>query len=226
VLRWFYKVHKWVGVSVGAVLLMWIVTGVLLSAGEGRGQGRAAPPDYARATVSPAAAVAAATTGDSGLRGIRAVELDRLGDRVIYRVKGAPRGTALIDATTGVRIVISESLARELAQRAVPGGTIESAELIRANDRGYPGSLPAWRVRFADADATWFHLGLQDGLVNISTTTSRTSSTLHGLHTFGSLTALHIERRHIRLLLIGASLVALAVVVTGYVLSLPRRRGA
>lgn len=225
-LRWFYKVHKWVGVSVGVVLLMWIVTGVLLSVGEGRGQSRPAPPDYARATLSPAAAVAAASTGDSGLRAIRVVELDRLGDRVIYRVKGAPRGTALIDATTGERIVVGESLARELAQRAVPGGTIESAELIHANDRGYAGSLPAWRVRFADADATWFQLSAQDGLINISTTTSRTSSTVHGLHTFGSLTALRIERRHIRLLLIGASLVALAVVVTGYVLSLPRRRGA
>lgn len=223
-LRWFYKVHKWVGVAIGAVLLMWIVTGVLLSAGEGRGAGRADPPDYGKATVAPAAAAAAATAGDSGLRGIRTIELDRLGDRVIYRVKGSPRGTALIDAATGARIVITESLARELAQRTVPGGTISSAELIRANDRGYPGSLPAWRVRFADGEATWFHVGAQDGLISISTTTSRTSSTLHGLHTFGSLTALHIERRHIRLLLIGASLVALAVVVTGYVLSLPRRR--
>jgi Na+-transporting NADH:ubiquinone oxidoreductase subunit F len=226
VLRWFYKVHKWVGVAVGVVLLMWIVTGVLLSTGEGRGQGRADPPDYGKATIAPAAAVTAATSGDSGLRGVRVVELDRLGDRVIYRVKGSPRGTALIDAGTGERIVITEPLARALAQRAVPGGAIESAELIRANDRGYPGSLPAWRVRFGDAEATWFHVSSQDGLITISTTTSRTSSTLHGLHTFGSLTALRIERRHIRLLLIGASLVALAVVVTGYVLSLPRRRGA
>ncbi len=226
VLRWFYKVHKWVGVAVGVVLLMWIVTGVLLSAGEGRGKDRGAPPDYGMATVAPAAAVAAATRGDSGLHAIRGVELDRLGDRVIYRVKGSPRGTALIDAGTAERIVITESLARALAQSAVPGSPIVSAELIRANDRGYPGSLPAWRVRFGDEGATWFHVGTQDGLINISTTTSRTSSTLHGLHTFGSLTALHIERRHIRLLLIGASLVALAVVVTGYVLSLPRRRRA
>lgn len=223
-LRWFYKVHKWVGVTIGVVLLMWIVTGVLLSAAEGRGKGRADPPDYGKAVVAPSAAVAAATGGDSGLRGVRAVELDRLGDRVIYRVRGSPRGTVLIDAGTGERIVVTESLARALAQGAVPGGAIVSAGLIRANDRGYPGSLPAWRVTFGDAEATWFHVSTQDGLINISTTASRTSSTLHGLHTFGSLTALHIERRHIRLLLIGASLVALAVVLTGYVLSLPRRR--
>lgn len=223
-IRWFYKVHKWVGVGIGAFLLMWIVTGVLLSAGEGRGQARPTAADFSRATLSPASAVAAAAAGDSGLHAIRAVELDRLGDRVIYRVRGTPRGIALIDAATGERIVIDEALARDLAQRAQPAGTIAAAELIRANDRGYPGSLPAWRVRFADGEATWFHVGVQDGLINVSTTASRTSSTLHGLHTFGSLTALHIERRHIRLLLIGASLVALAVVATGYVLSLPRRR--
>lgn len=225
-LRLFYKVHKWVGVAVGVVLLMWIVTGVLLSAGEGRGQGRATPPDYSRATVSPAAAVTAASTGDGGLTAVRSVELDRLGDRLIYRVKGTPRGVALIDAGTGERVVIDESLARALAQQAVPKGAIASAELIRANDRGYPGSLPAWRVTFGDAEATWFHVGAQDGLVNVSTSASRISSTLHGLHTFGSLTALHIERRHIRLLLIAASVVALTVVATGYVLSLPRRRRA
>jgi hypothetical protein len=226
VLRIFYKVHKWVGVAVGVVLLMWIVTGVLLSASEGRGKGRAAAPDYSRATVSPASAVMAASAGDSGLRDVRAIELDRLGDRVIYRVKGTPRGIALIDAATGERFTIDEPLARELAQRALPQGSVASAELIRANDRGYPGSLPAWRVKFGDAEATWFHLGVLDGIASISTTGSRTSSTLHGLHTFGSLTALHIERRHIRLLLIAASLVALAVVATGYILSLPRRRRA
>jgi hypothetical protein len=108
----------------------------------------------------------------------------------------------------------------------MPGAAVESAELIHRKDRGYAGSLPAWRVRFADGDATWFQVGVQDGRVLLSTTASRRSSTLIGLHTFGSLTALHLERAQTRLLLIGASAIAIVGVLTGYILSLPRRRRA
>jgi len=227
VLRWIYRVHKWVGVGIGLVLIMWIVTGVLLSTAEGRGAGRGAPPPaYASATIAPAQAVAEATSGDSALAGVRSVELDRLGDRVIYRVTGAPRGTVLIDGTTGQRIAITDRLAATLGAQAVPGVQVESTELIHRNDRGYSGSLPAWRVKFGDAEGTWFQVGVPDGVELISTAASRRSSTLHGLHTFASLKALHLERRQIRLLLIGASAVAAAGVLTGYILSLPRRRRA
>ena len=57
-LRLFYKVHKWVGIGIGVIFLMWIVTGILIAGGDtpkGPGDG---PPDFSRATVAPAAALA------------------------------------------------------------------------------------------------------------------------------------------------------------------------
>jgi hypothetical protein len=225
-LRWVYKVHKWVGVAVGVVLLMWIVTGVLLSAGEGMVNPRKEPPDYAKATVSPAAALALAAAGDTANIGRATLELDQVGARAVYRVSIPSRGATLIDAANGERVTITDSIARALAARAVPGEAIQSVALVRNRERGYSGSLPAWKAAFGDAEGTWLYVGAQDGRIGISTAVSRTSRVVGGLHTFGSLSALHIARRHIRLLLIGASVVALAVVLTGYLLSLPRRRRA
>ncbi len=221
-LRLFYKVHKWVGIGIGLFLLMWIVTGMLLGGGEGRPRDGAAP-DYSRAVVSPADAQALAASGDSGLREIRSVELDRLGSRVFYRVRGAG-GTMLVDAAQPQRLEVTEALAREVAAGMFPQGTIEGVELLKRHDRGYPnGALPAYRVRFGDRAGTLVHLSVRDGLLAVSNKDLQLNGTLHGLHTFASLRSLGLSRVPIRRLLIVASLIALVVVITGYYMSLPRR---
>ncbi len=224
-LRWFYRIHKWIGIGVGVFLLMWIVTGMLLSGGEGRPSPARPLPDFHAAIISPAQAVLAATTGDSALGGVKALEIDRLGERVVYRVVGAPRGIALVDAASGQRIRVTDSLARALAQGQMPGATIRGVEMLSTHDRGYPGGrLPVWRVSLEDPEGTSIQVGVADGVVSRSTTGSRLSSTLHGLHTFGSLQVLRLERPAIRRWLMAVSLVALVSVLTGYYLALPRRR--
>lgn len=221
-LRLFYKVHKWVGIGIGLFLLMWIVTGMLLGGGEGRPRDGVAP-DYARAVVSPAAALEVATAGDSGLREVRGVELDRIGSHLLYRVRGAG-GTVLVDAAEPRRLEVTEALAREVAAGMFPQGTIETVELLKRHDRGYPnGALPAYRVRFGDRARTLVHLSLRDGLVAVSNKDLQLNGTLHGLHTFASLRAFGLSRVPIRRLLNVASLISLVVVVTGYYMSLPRR---
>ncbi|MBK6424066.1 MAG: PepSY domain-containing protein [Gemmatimonadetes bacterium] len=221
-LRLFYKVHKWVGIGIGLFLLMWIVTGMLLGGGEGRPRDGAAP-DYSRAVVSPADAQALAASGDSALREIRAVELDRIGSHLLYRVRGTG-GTVLVDAEQPQRLEVTEALAREVATGMFPQGSIEGVELLTRHDRGYPnGALPAYRVRFADRAETLVHLSVRDGMLAVSNKDLRLNGTLHGLHTFASLRALGLARVPIRRLLIVASLISLVVVVTGYYMSLPRR---
>jgi len=221
VTRLFYKVHKWIGVGIGLILLMWIVTGVLLGGGGG---GRAPEvPDYSRATVSPAAAQAAAAVGDSGIAEVRGLTLDAVAGRVVYRING-PRGrTALIDAATGDRVAVGEPLAREVAAALAPGVAVRGVVLLRANDRGYPrGSLPVWRVMLDDPAESWVHLA-SDGSTTSNTRVQRGKAVLHDLHTFAALQTLHFGRRSIRVLFVLASVVSIALVITGYYLSLPRR---
>lgn len=221
--RLIFKVHKWVGIGIGVILLMWIVTGVLLAGGDTPRASDDAPPDFGRATVAPAAALALATSGDSALTGVRSVEFQQLGSHFIYRIRGKGR-TVVVDAERGERLVMDEALARRVAVEAVPGATIRSAELIRAHDRGYgSGSLPAWRVTLDDEAGTLVHLSVRDGVLGTSTGAKRMHLTMHNLHTFATLKVLGLPRGPVRWLLILASVISLVGVVTGYFMSLPKR---
>lgn len=220
-IRLFYKVHKWVGVGVGLILLMWIVTGMLIGGGGG---GRPAePPDYSRATVSPATAVAVAARSDSALGAARGVALEQIAGRLVYRVSAARGRAALVDAATGEPVVIGEGLAREIAASLAPGAAIGEVRRLEGHDGGFPrGALPAWRVVLADPAGTWVHLS-RDGLGSSNTREQRRKAVYHDLHTFATLQQVQLDRRTIRVLFLVASVISIAVVVTGYYLSLPRR---
>ena len=221
--RLIFKVHKWVGIGIGVILLLWIVTGVLIAGGDTPKASGDAPPDFGRATVAPAAALALATSGDSALTGVRTVEFERLGPHFIYRIRGKGR-TVVVDAERGERLVMDEALARRLAAETVPGATIRSAGLIRAHDRGYGnGSLPAWRVTLDDAAGTLVHLSVRDAVLSSSTGSRRMHLTMHNLHTFATLKVLGLARGPIRWLLVLASVISLVAVVTGYFMTLPKR---
>lgn len=220
-IRWFYKVHKWVGVGIGLILLMWIVTGMLIGGGGG---GRPAePPDYSRATVSPATAVAVAAQSDSALGAARSVALEQIAGRLVYRVSAARGRAALVDAATGEPVAIGEELAREIAATLAPGAPISDVRRLEGHDGGFPrGALPAWRVALADQAGTWVHLA-RDGVASSNTREQRRKAVYHDLHTFATLQQVHLDRPTIRILFLVASVISLAVVVTGYYLSLPRR---
>lgn len=220
--RLFYKVHKWIGVGIGLIMLMWIVTGVLIGGGGG---GRRAPvtPDYAGATVSPSAALAAAALGDNGITEARAVTLEVVAGRLAYRISDPKGRTALVDAGTGARIEICESLAREAAAVLAPQAGVREVVRLGGHDRGYPrGGLPAWRVILEDPEESWLHLS-SDATTSTNTRAQRSKSTLHDLHTFAALQGLHLGKQGIRILLVLASVISVALVVTGYYLSLPKR---
>ncbi len=220
-LRWFYKVHKWVGVGIGLVLLMWIVTGMLLGGGEGRPR-EAGPPDFSRAVVAPAAAAALAQAGDSALATVRGVELAQLGGALFYRVRGEG-GTVLVNAERPERFIVSDSLARGVAQAMFPEGSVQGVELLRRHDAAYPaGALPAWRVSFGDRRGTQVHVALRDGQLSVSNGDLRLNRTLHDLHTFAAFRVTGLGRVPTRRLLTAASAIALVVVLTGYYMSLPR----
>ncbi len=220
-IRLFYKVHKWIGVGIGLILLMWIVTGMLLGGGGG---GRPSePPDYSRATVSPASAVAVAAASDSALGRVNGVVLDLIAGRLVYRVTAARGRAALVDAATGAPIVIGEALVREVAATIAPEAAVGGVVRLKRHDGGYPrGPLPAWRVVLGDQAETWVHLN-RDGQVSSNTRDQRRKAVFHDLHTFATLRQAHLGPGTIRILFMVASVISLAVVGTGYYLSLPRR---
>lgn len=224
-MRLIFKIHKWVGIGIGLVLVMWIVTGVMAAGGEAaqaRGR-RGSGPDFARATLPPARAVQAAIAVDSGIAPITQMTVERLGAKIVYRLTGAGGAVMLLDAGDGSRVVVDEAVAREVVLLDSPRATIGAATLIERHDGVYQGgALPVWRIQLGDEVGTVVHVSVATGVLSRIDRRGQLHRTVMGLHTFGSLRRFIPNPRVVHYIFVVASIVALGSVVTGYYLSLPR----
>ena len=113
-----------------------------------------------------------------------------------YLVRAAPDQTRLLPAggSGPVLDTFAPGLLRERAAALLPGHRLVAFEELTAYDAHYysrrpgedPRPLPAWRIRFDDADATWFHLDPRTGqLTERLTRGARAYRWLfNGLHSF------------------------------------------
>lgn len=222
------RVHKWITIVIGAFFAMWIATGIVMSfppsvAGP-RGSAAIPPIKYAKATITPAAAVAALESSETPPLQVLGITLRQIGDATVYRIelKGAP--PALIDAGSGLRVPITETLAREIAQAGFPSHVaIDRVELLRQHTLAYRfGPLPVYRVSFGDERRTIASVSAHDGGVQYTDRPSALRRAFTGMHDF-TILRLAMSPRIVRWLLVLASVVAAAAVVTGYYLALPKR---
>ena len=219
-----YRIHKWIGVGIGLVVLMWIITGIMAVGGDSprRGEGRDTGPDFARATLPPAQAVLTAISLDSTIAPITQVTVERLGARIVYRLAGARGEVVLLDAADGSRVVIDEAMAREVALLDSPRATIGTPSLIERHDGEYHGGpLPVWRIRLGDKAGSVVHVSIATGQLSRIDRKGQLHRTVMGLHTFGSLQRFIESKRAVRYIFLAASIVSLAAVVSGYYLALP-----
>jgi len=223
--RLIYQIHKWVGVGIGLMLVMWIVTGIMAAGGDaaqGRGR-RETGPDFARATVTPAQAVQTAIAADSGIAPVTQLTVERLGATIVYRLTGGRGAVMLLDAGDGSRVVVDEAVAREVVLLDSPRATIGAPTLVERHDGLYQaGALPVWRVALGDDAGTVVHVNAATGALSRIDRRGQLHRTVMGLHTFGSLRRFIPSARAVYFLFVAASIISLVSVVTGYYLSLPR----
>jgi hypothetical protein len=215
------QLHKWIGIGVGIILLMWSVTGVILMIPGRPPQVRTLPLELDRATVSPQQAIATASGDSAGA--IRSVSLIRIHDRVAYRIDRGRR-PILVDAASGERIEITATLAEAVAREAMnrPTGDVK-VESVTRHDGFYPsGSLPAWRITVAGSSGP-SHVSRLDGAFTPAGSRSRFKAVAHDLHNFSILRELVRADWFSRSLAIIAGVVSMASILTGFWLALPRR---
>jgi len=215
--KWWFSIHKWVGLIVGLQILAWVVSGLFMTffpIEQVRSEHniRKAEPRDLRAAVgltSAANAIAAVSAPVSRL------ELVDIAGRWMWRVDSEGKPHTLIDAEKGkVVSPLSEAAARQIAAADFAGDTaIVSAALIKeAPPLEFRGALPAWQIVFADADETHLYV---DAL------TGRVAARRSGLwRTYDFLWGLHImdytERQNFNHWpIIITSLLALTLTVTG-----------
>lgn len=252
------RIHRWLGLFIGVQFVLWTAGGLYFSwtdldAVHGDHLMRPAHPVPAeRATVTPAAAVGALRARER-VDSVAGVELVDVLGRATYRVSFfAPRGAAasapghadgaravrrrrLVDASTGaLRGPLTREEAVRAARAAYAGSApVTSVSLLTADSVGphhefREQPLPAWAVRFGDAEGATAYVPAELGQVlRIRNDRWRAFDVLWMLHTMDYAGRDDFNNAVLR----AFSVLGLATVGSGFVLfaltspTLRRRRG-
>lgn len=218
VLRWALRLHKWIAVIVGVQILLWIMGGVVMSAipiERVRGEHRAPPASIATLPLESVLAPAEAARRAEVVPAKAELRLSPRGP--IWMFTPAMGDPVLADARTGARLgPVDAEAARRYARAAYkgPGAPAAATYLARApQETGKEG--PLWRVEFDDPERTALYVSPQSGEV-----VSRRSNLWRFYDFFWRLHIMdYAEGENFNHpLLIGAALLALGTVISGFVL--------
>jgi len=162
------KLHKWLTLVIGAQLVIWLVTGTIISLLN--------HDEIGGATTRQSATGEPVLIASDGLfpsnqlpvsaEPFSSIKLLRLLNRHVYRVEQGGR-VALFDATSGAQVEVDKRLAEEIATRSYVGnGAIVDSELAASGSnevRTFSG--PTWRINIDDDLATRVYVSADDGQV-------------------------------------------------------------
>lgn len=217
-LRWAVRLHKWIALVVGAQVLLWVIGGLVMTSfplQQVRGEHHipaAAPAALDLATVLPLGEVATRAAIEPARAELRTTPRGPVW--MLTPVKGE---AVLLDARTGASLGdISRAQALAFAATAYRGKAAPvSAVHLKTAPPETGKSGPLWRVDFADPEHSSLYLSPSTG-----ETVSRRSNLWRFYDFFWRLHIMNLvdgENFH-HPLIIGAALLALTIVLSGFVL--------
>lgn len=163
------RLHKWLALFIGAQLLIWFASGALMSflpIDKVRGEHL-----VSRETVAPIPAGLHLVPPEKVLAQVgvpvEALTWRILDNRPVAEVATA-LGVRLYDATNGNALpAIDAATATRIAERAWKSGQKPGSTATRITEESpeYRGALPAWRIAFADPDATSVFVAADTGKI-------------------------------------------------------------
>jgi uncharacterized iron-regulated membrane protein len=168
--KWWFLVHKWLGLIVGLQVLAWFVSGLFMTffpIDQVRGEHNireAIPADLQGVTdlIPATRAIAAISTP------VSRAELAEIAGRWIWRLDSKGKPHAIVDAKSGTVISpLDETAARAIATADYAGqGKIVSASLIETDAPiEYRNTLPVWQFVLDDAEETHLYVAPLTGKV-------------------------------------------------------------
>lgn len=162
--KWWFSIHKWVGLVVGLQILAWMVSGLFMTWFPiERVRSEHLIRETAPRTLQQSVELTTASDALAALSiPISRLELVDIAGRWMWRIDSNGKPHALMDIATGQVISpLDESAARDIAAADYAGqGKIVSAILIEKDAPiEYRSTLPIWQIVFDDADGT--HLYVQ-----------------------------------------------------------------
>ncbi len=227
-IRWW---HKWIGITIGLVLFLWVASGLAMLVPLSPtvwGADLVEPTlDLAGVTITPsqAAAIAVPPRSDSAPpAAIRSVVLRPLLGTGVYLVSPADAPPVMVHAGTGEVITVAPESARRIASAAMSGRAPLSVERIVVAPIGYEGRLPAYRMAFDDPSGTVAIVAEATGeLARTELRDRRKMLVGHYVHVFVPLKRLPGGDSTRIAALVGTGIIALLSIFSGYWLSLPGR---
>jgi len=168
--KWWFSIHKWVGLIVGVQILAWTVSGLFMTffpIAQVRNEHyirEAKPLDLHDASnLIPAVQAIAQVAAP-----VSRAELTDVAGKWVWRIDSNGKPFALVDASTGSLLSpLDEAAARAVAKADYSGpGAIVSATLIQKDAPiEYRNALPVWQFVFDDPEATHLYVAPVSGKV-------------------------------------------------------------
>lgn len=221
-----YRIHIWLGWIVGLQILIWMATGLFMTASPTervRGEHLRREPeslDLRTADVLPPSEVLRREK-----RPIENLLLKTWLGQPAYELHYAGGGAALVDARSGKRLSPLSQTAAEIAARADYAGGGGIGTVRRVDPKAVPLDLrrddPAWRITFTDRADTVLYVSAETGEVLARRTGHwRWYDLMWGLHIMDWRGRTDFNNP----LVIAASALALASTLAGAALLFARRR--
>lgn len=161
------KLHKWVGLLIGIQVLLWLLSGLMLSLldpAKVSGEQWALESSHAPQTIHDGKLLEPNELTAEQLDGALSISLEVRRGQPVYRIRRS-ESTRLINAGDGSVIVTDEHEARMLAQQDFTGsGEITSIESGTAPDMETRDSTGVyWRANFSDKAHTSIYISASTG---------------------------------------------------------------
>lgn len=181
------RLHKWLALFIGAQLLIWFASGALMSLlpiEKVRGEHLVDRETVATIPAGTRYADPAVISAHAGAP-VEAINWHMARGRAVAEVTTG-KGIQLFDAATGALLPpVDANQATAIAKAAWKAAIKPQSKASRVTSESpeYRGALPAWRIAFADPDATSVFVAAETGKITaIRTGTWRLYDFFWGLH--------------------------------------------
>jgi hypothetical protein len=163
------RAHRWLALIIGAQLLIWFASGVIMSflpINKVRGEHLV---DREAVMTIPAGTSFADPARISAMAGtpVEAINWHMMGSRAVAEVTTA-KGIKLFDAQTGElmpQVGAEQAIAIANAAWKSTNKPAAKASRVTAESPEYRAALPAWRIAYADPDATSIFVAADTGKI-------------------------------------------------------------
>lgn len=160
----FRKLHKWLGLIIGLQLVLWLISGLVMSLLDSdKVAGKALRAPAAAAQLWPSDAIPYPDLMRIAPGDTKSIKTDWLAGIPVFQI-ATETGHEIRDARTGKVLALDSAIAAAIAKSHYNGpGTVGTPKLLNWSDEARSHEGKIWRVDYADAEETTAYISAVNG---------------------------------------------------------------